>query len=99
MGAAVARHADLAVVTSDNPRTEDPYRITEEVAAGVSDIPARRIVDRREAIAWALGEAGPGDMVVLAGKGHETYQVVGTEKRTFVERDIVQDVLGGEGES
>lgn len=97
MGAAVARHADLAVVTSDNPRTEHPGRITEDVAAGVAGIPVQRIVDRREAIAWAMGEARAGDMVVLAGKGHETYQVIGTEKRTFVERDIVLDVLGAEG--
>ena len=97
MGEAVSRHADLAVVTSDNPRTEDPEQITLEVEAGVTGIPSRRIVERREAIAWALTEAEGGDMVLLAGKGHETYQVVGREKLPFNEREIVLELLGGEG--
>ena len=93
MGAAVARYADLAVVTSDNPRTEDPASIVAEVSAGVSGCDCVEIVDRREAIHRALDAAAPGDTVLLAGKGHETYQVVGTEKRPFNERRIVLDHL------
>ncbi len=91
MGAAVSRYSDLAVVTSDNPRTEDPAGIVAQVAAGVSGCDAARIVDRRAAIHHALEAASPGDAVLLAGKGHETYQIVGTEKRPFDERRIVMD--------
>ncbi len=97
MGAAVARHADIAVVTSDNPRTEDPAAIVAEVAEGVTGCDSVEIVDRREAIRWALDRARPGDAVLLAGKGHEAYQVVGTEKRPFDERRIVQQCLAGGG--
>ncbi|MDH3222175.1 MAG: UDP-N-acetylmuramoyl-L-alanyl-D-glutamate--2,6-diaminopimelate ligase [Gemmatimonadota bacterium] len=97
MGEAVSRYADVAVVTSDNPRTEDPEAIVAEVAAGVSGRVKRvERVDRTEAIHWAIAEAVPGDMVVLAGKGHESYQVVGTEKRPFDERRIVQSALDRE---
>ena len=97
MGAAVARYADLAVVTSDNPRTEDPAGIVAQVASGISGCGSARIVDRREAIRHALDAAAPGDTVVLAGKGHETCQVVGTEELPFDERRIVRDHLA-EGE-
>lgn len=93
MGAAASRHADLVVVTSDNPRTEDPAEIAAQVSRGVSAADAVEIVDRREAIWWALDRAEPGDAVLLAGKGHETYQIVGTEKRPFDEREIVLDYL------
>ena len=93
MGAAVARHADIAVVTSDNPRTEDPAAIVDEVSAGVSGCDSVVIVDRLEAIHWALDAARGGDAVILAGKGHETYQVVGREKQPFDERRIVADRL------
>ena len=97
MGTAVARHADLAVVTSDNPRSEDPAEIVEQVVAGITRCDAVEIVDRREAIQRALDLAAPGDTVFLAGKGHETYQVVGTERRPFDERRIVLDHLRGGG--
>lgn len=99
MGAAVARWADVAVVTSDNPRTEDPAAIVVQVSAGTAaadhgDGSGRRcrvveIVDRREAIRHALDAATPGDAVLLAGKGHESYQEVGTERLPFNERRIV----------
>lgn len=89
MGAAVAEGADLAFVTSDNPRTEDPEAIIDDVVAGMEGALLRRIPDRREAIAEALDEARPGDLVLLAGKGHETYQVLGKERHPFVEREIV----------
>ena len=97
MGAAVARYADLAVVTSDNPRTEDPAAIVAQVSAGLSGCDSVEIVDRREAIHRALDTAAPGDTVLLAGKGHETCQVVGTEKRPFDERRIVLDHLETRG--
>ena len=93
MGAAVSRHADIAVVTSDNPRTEDPAAIAAEVAEGVTGCDSVEILDRREAIRWALERARPGDAVLLAGKGHEAYQIVGTEKRPFDERRMVRDCL------
>lgn len=93
MGRIAATLADLAVVTSDNPRTEDPLAIITEVEQGMGQATHRRAVDRREAIAMALQLAGPGDTVLLAGKGHETYQVVGTEKLPFDEREIVQELL------
>lgn len=94
MGAAVARLADVALVTSDNPRTENPGSIIDDVVAGMPGSPIR-IADRRAAIAQALEMAGPDDMVLLAGKGHETYQVVGTERRPFDERAIVRDLTEG----
>lgn len=99
MGAAVARHADIAVVTSDNPRTEDPAAIAAQVSAGVRECETVEIVDRLAAIQWALAAARPGDAVILAGKGHETCQVVGTEKRPFSERRIVQQCLAARARS
>ncbi|MBI4408122.1 MAG: UDP-N-acetylmuramoyl-L-alanyl-D-glutamate--2,6-diaminopimelate ligase [Gemmatimonadetes bacterium] len=97
MGAVVLRGADLAIVTSDNPRTEDPERIIDEIVAGMAGRAYVRERDRRQAIALALAEAKPGDLVLLAGKGHETYQVVGTEKIPFDERAIVQAWLDEHG--
>ncbi len=95
MGRIAAELADLVVVTSDNPRTEDPERIIDEILAGIAERGAtRRIVDRREAIRWVLGEARPDDTVLLAGKGHETYQVIGQEYLPFDEREIVHELVG-----
>jgi UDP-N-acetylmuramoyl-L-alanyl-D-glutamate--2,6-diaminopimelate ligase len=93
MGAVVARLADLAFVTSDNPRTEDPGAIVDQILQGMGDAPFRRILDRREAIAAALREGRPGDLVLLAGKGHESHQTVGRERRPFVERAMVKELL------
>jgi UDP-N-acetylmuramoyl-L-alanyl-D-glutamate--2,6-diaminopimelate ligase len=90
MGEIAVRLADVAIATSDNPRTEDPERILEEVESGMKSKPHHRVTDRREAIALALSLARPGDTVLLAGKGHETYQVVGTVKQPFDERAIVR---------
>jgi UDP-N-acetylmuramoyl-L-alanyl-D-glutamate--2,6-diaminopimelate ligase len=94
MGEVVARGADVAIVTSDNPRTEDPEAIIDDIMAGIAGGQAARIVNRRAAIAHALALATPQDIVLLAGKGHETYQVIGTEKRPFDERQIVQQLAG-----
>jgi UDP-N-acetylmuramoyl-L-alanyl-D-glutamate--2,6-diaminopimelate ligase len=95
MGRVAAELADLAVVTSDNPRTEDPARIADDVESGMGDAPRLRVLDRREAIRRALEEARAGDLVLLAGKGHETYQIWGTEARPFDERVVVREILAG----
>jgi murE/murF fusion protein len=86
MGAAVAELADLAVVTSDNPRTEDPRAIIDMILPAVPK-PFVVDVDRRAAIHAAIAEATPGDVVVIAGKGHEDYQILGTTKIHFDDRE------------
>ncbi|HUQ01886.1 MAG TPA: UDP-N-acetylmuramoyl-L-alanyl-D-glutamate--2,6-diaminopimelate ligase [Kofleriaceae bacterium] len=93
MGRIAAQGADLAIVTSDNPRTEDPERILDGIEAGMGDVAHERIEDRRDAIARALALAGPDDLVLLAGKGHETYQIRGTTKLPFDERQIVHEIV------
>ncbi len=86
MGAAVAELADLAIVTSDNPRTEDPRAILDMILPAVPK-PFFIDVDRRVAIRAAIAEATPGDVVVIAGKGHEDYQIIGTTKHHFDDRE------------
>jgi UDP-N-acetylmuramoyl-L-alanyl-D-glutamate--2,6-diaminopimelate ligase len=88
MGEAVARRADVVVVTSDNPRTEDPRAIADALIAGVRGAGGDPIVelDRRKAIDLAVRSASAGDVIVLAGKGHEDYQIVGTAKHPFDDR-------------
>ena len=86
MGAEVAALADLGVVTSDNPRTEDPRAIIEQILAGIPR-PFAVDADRARAIRAAIGEAVPGDVVVIAGKGHEDYQIVGTTRHHFDDRE------------
>ena len=93
MGRIAGEGADLAILTSDNPRTEDPERILDDVESGMGSAPRLRLSDRREAIRTALIEGTTDDLVLLAGKGHETYQIVGTEKRPFDERAIVRELL------
>jgi UDP-N-acetylmuramoyl-L-alanyl-D-glutamate--2,6-diaminopimelate ligase len=93
MGRIAVQGADLAIVTSDNPRTEDPERILDDIEAGMTGVAHERIEDRRDAIARALAHAGPDDLVLLAGKGHETYQVRGTTKLPFDERQIVHEIV------
>jgi UDP-N-acetylmuramoyl-L-alanyl-D-glutamate--2,6-diaminopimelate ligase len=95
MAESVAARADHVVLTSDNPRTEDPERILDDLEAGLGGVSYERVTDRREAIRRALARARPGDVVLLAGKGHETYQIVGTEKRPFDERVVVRECLRG----
>jgi UDP-N-acetylmuramoyl-L-alanyl-D-glutamate--2,6-diaminopimelate ligase len=96
MGAVAERAADIAIVTSDNPRTEDPDAIIDEIEAGMSQ-PHVRVTDRRSAIAQALRIAKPDDLILLAGKGHETYQVIGRETRPFDEHDIVHELWAERG--
>lgn len=93
MGAAAEAGADRVIVTSDNPRTEDPDAIIDEIERGMR-LPHERLSDRRKAIGRAIEIASPNDTILLAGKGHETYQVVGTEKRPFDERQVVEELLG-----
>jgi UDP-N-acetylmuramoyl-L-alanyl-D-glutamate--2,6-diaminopimelate ligase len=93
MGEVASRLADLAVVTSDNPRTEDPVAIIEEIRAGVH--PERTILepDRRAAIGLAVEEASSGDVVLIAGKGHERGQIIGREKIPFDDREVALEAL------
>ena len=92
MGRAADARSDLTIVTSDNPRTEDPATILAEVAAGIEG-EHREILDRAEAIRAAAAEARPGDVIVVAGKGHEDYQIVGTEKRHLDDRELLREAL------
>jgi UDP-N-acetylmuramoyl-L-alanyl-D-glutamate--2,6-diaminopimelate ligase len=94
MGAIAAALADLVIVTSDNPRTEDPEQIVHDVLAGMVGASPVVLVDRRAAIAHGIDLARSGDTLLLAGKGHETYQILGTEKQPFDEREIVRDLTG-----
>jgi UDP-N-acetylmuramoyl-L-alanyl-D-glutamate--2,6-diaminopimelate ligase len=93
MGEIAARESDYAIVTSDNPRSEDPMAIICEIEAGMSGAPHQVIVDRREAIRAALSGAREGDTVVIAGKGHEAYQTIGTESFEFDDRVVAHEVL------
>ena len=98
MGAVAARLSDVVVMTSDNPRTEDPVRIIEEIKRGVPPTSDRSaatftIVDRKEAIQFAIKKAEPGDLVLLVGKGHEQSQVTGTSELPFDEAAIARAAL------
>jgi UDP-N-acetylmuramoyl-L-alanyl-D-glutamate--2,6-diaminopimelate ligase len=93
MGEVAGQLADVVVVTSDNPRSEDPETIIDDIMAGMERTDVVRITDRRAAIERALEMAREGDVVLLAGKGHETYQVLGTETVPFDERRIVTDLI------
>jgi UDP-N-acetylmuramoyl-L-alanyl-D-glutamate--2,6-diaminopimelate ligase len=92
MGAIAEAKADRVIVTSDNPRTEDPERILNDIEAGMHGTNHERIEDRRAAIARALDIAAPDDLVLLAGKGHETYQIRGTKSFPFDEQEIVLEL-------
>ena len=98
MAAAALRASDYVVMTSDNPRTEDPASILGEVESGADLIPGSderwcSILDRREAIRAIIAEAREGDTVVIAGKGHETYQILGTERTQFDDREEARTAL------
>jgi len=95
MGGISLRFSDRVIVTSDNPRTEDPLAIVDEIVAGMKDGGDRYCVipDRREAIRKGVEELQPGDILLLAGKGHETYQIVGREKHPFDDRLIAREYL------
>lgn len=95
MGEVAAKNSDLCIVTSDNPRTENPEAIILDVLKGVKKAKGNyvAIVDRKEAIKYALENGKKDDVILLAGKGHETYTIIGNEKLPFDERVIIQDIL------
>jgi UDP-N-acetylmuramyl-tripeptide synthetase len=103
MGAVVARLSDVMIVTSDNPRGEEPERIIEEIMRGVQPVSGRgrssgsrldlTVVDRRQAIEQAIGLAQPGDMVLIAGKGHERTQVIGDRVLPFDDAAVARETL------
>lgn len=93
MAKAVASNSDLVIVTSDNPRTEDPDAIIKDVVSGLIHADHQTIPDRREAIIAALTQAKVGDTVVIAGKGHEDYQIIGKTKLPFDDRLVAKEAL------
>jgi len=97
LGAAAGSAADVCIVTSDNPRSEDPRRILAAIAEGVASAGGTPVVveDRQEAISRAIGIAGPGDGILVAGKGHETFQEIGGRRLRFDDREVVRATLHG----
>jgi UDP-N-acetylmuramyl-tripeptide synthetase len=95
MGIAAGTNSDRVIITSDNPRTENPIKIIEEIEIGVKESGCEYAVvpDRREAIFHAIAAASPGDVVIIAGKGHENYQIIGNEKFHFDDRDVATEAL------
>lgn len=96
MGRVAAENSDLVFITSDNPRTEDPLKIIEEIEVGVKNTstPFESVSDRRLAISRAVRAAKTNDVVIIAGKGHETYQIVGNEKFHFDDREVAAEAIG-----
>jgi UDP-N-acetylmuramoyl-L-alanyl-D-glutamate--2,6-diaminopimelate ligase len=95
MGAAVCKYSDIAVLTSDNPRHEDPIAIMNDVRPGMRDcIMVMEIPNRRQAISVALDEMRPSDVLLIAGKGHESYQQIGDKKHPFSDQAVVREILG-----
>lgn len=97
MGEIAARYSDFCIVTSDNPRSEDPQKIIDDIVPGLDIVKNSRyaiIVDRYEAIRHALYLAKKGDVVIIAGKGHETYQLIGDKVLDFDDRKVAREILG-----
>lgn len=97
MGEIAGKIADYTIITSDNPRTEDPEKIVSQIEEGIKNTKGKyiAIVDRIEAMKHAIKMARKDDIVVFAGKGHETYQIIGNEKHPFDERKIIKDIIDG----
>lgn len=95
MGEVAGNHSDLVIITSDNPRTEDPLKIISEIEIGLknTNCPYQINSDRREAIHQAIAKARQNDVVIIAGKGHETYQIIGGDKFHFDDREIAREAL------
>ncbi|MCS6873486.1 MAG: UDP-N-acetylmuramoyl-L-alanyl-D-glutamate--2,6-diaminopimelate ligase [Pyrinomonadaceae bacterium] len=95
MGAVAGKYSDLVIITSDNPRTEDPLKIISEIEEGIktTSCPYLKISDRREAIYAAIQKAKKNDVVIIAGKGHETYQIIGNEKYFFDDREVARQAI------
>jgi UDP-N-acetylmuramoyl-L-alanyl-D-glutamate--2,6-diaminopimelate ligase len=97
MGEISSNLADLTVVTSDNPRFEEPQDIIDDIIIGVKKGPGKyvEIINRKDAIKYCIDNAIEGDVIVLAGKGHEDYQEIKGEKHHMDERELIQDILAG----
>jgi UDP-N-acetylmuramoyl-L-alanyl-D-glutamate--2,6-diaminopimelate ligase len=97
MGEISGQYANLTVVTSDNPRNEEPQAILDDIKIGLSKTDGEyvEIIDRKEAIKYCIDNAKEGDVIVLAGKGHEDYQEIKGVKYKMDERDLIQDILAG----
>ncbi|MBQ0111295.1 MAG: UDP-N-acetylmuramoyl-L-alanyl-D-glutamate--2,6-diaminopimelate ligase, partial [Oscillospiraceae bacterium] len=95
MGEIASHFADFVIVTSDNPRSENPEDIIKDILAGMKKTatPYKVIENRKEAIRYALSNAKPDDIIVLAGKGHETYQILNSGKIHFDEREVIRECL------
>ena len=95
MGELAANLSDVAIVTSDNPRTEDPEAIISDIEVGLKNVgrPYVKLTDRREAILHAINEAREGDVVIIAGKGHEDYQIIGDKKNHFDDHEVAREAL------
>ena len=97
MGEAAGSLSDVVILTSDNPRTEDPQRILADAERGLQKTgkPFKKIADRREAIQEAISQARRGDLVLIAGKGHEDYQIIGREVIHFDDKEVAREALAG----
>ncbi len=93
MGSIASQLADFAVLTSDNPRSEAPLAIIDEIRTGMTGSAFRVIENRRSAIAEALAMAGSDDVVLVAGKGHEDYQIIGDSTYPFSDRQVIEECL------
>lgn len=94
MGKAASMYADNIVITSDNPRSEDPEIILNEIACGIpASAPVSKLVNREEAIAYALRKAEHNDIILIAGKGHESYQQIGNTKHVFSDQEVVRRLM------
>jgi UDP-N-acetylmuramoyl-L-alanyl-D-glutamate--2,6-diaminopimelate ligase len=99
MGQAAVQHSDIVFLTSDNPRTEDPLRILQDIEGGILELPSEArceyqvVPDRAEAIERAIRAARSEDLVLIAGKGHEDYQLVGTRRLDFDDRQIAREAI------
>ena len=95
MGEVSGKLADLTIITSDNPRNEEPQAIIDDIKTGISKTEGKyvEIIDRKEAIAYAIHHGQPGDIIVLAGKGHEDYQEIKGKKYPMDERVLIREIL------
>ena len=99
MGRIAERRADRIIITSDNPRSESPGKIIAAIVDGLTNAQNATIIeDRAAAIAWAIREAQPNDVVLIAGKGHENYQLIGDERRDFSDYSAAMASLAARAE-
>lgn len=96
MGEAAGSHADLSVVTSDNPRNEPPEQIIGDIVESLSQTGGKYVIlpDRREALEWSIAHAEKGDIIAVCGKGHETYQIIGNTKSHFDDKEVILSIIG-----